>query len=63
MTKNGADYDVIPVVSRSKEYIEDLLLKNAKNSTTFELWNYTFSSKDIKDSGFKILTVDEFYGE
>lgn len=60
---NTVDFDVIPVYEKNKSEILNKLDLNSNTFDNFDLWDYTFSSKDFKNHGVQIFTVDEFFGD
>lgn len=59
--KNSVDYDIIPVIEISKEDIKRKLEENVKVYQNFDLYNYTFNKDDLKNHGYIIYSIEEFF--
>lgn len=58
---NGISYDTIPVIEKSKERVKEIINENLKTSDSFDYWNYTFYKDDVKNHGYQLFTIDEFF--
>lgn len=62
-TKHGVDVEVLPVLEISKDVIIKKISTNMAMSTEFSLYDFDWTTKDINNLGYDILTVSEFFGE
>lgn len=61
-SSDGVSYDTIPIVCESKDHIHNLIARNMETYPgVFTLFNYDFDTVDIKEHGYDIKTVDEFF--
>lgn len=63
-TKDGADFEIIPIFELSKEEVIRKMNENLSVYDKFTLYNFDWDSKELAEFGMpEIMTVAEFWKE